>query len=265
MLPSSIAVVLPVYKKPHNLSHYEKEIINRVSKVLIEHKLHLAVPYSLAPLYESFTDFTVVSFDDYFFQDKNTYSSLLTSIPFYERFLEFKFLQIIQLDCWIFSDQLEHFASLGFDYIGAPWMEGGFQGKPKQKMWKVGNGGFSLRKTESFLQVLNEIKNGPKGKKVVFTNRFKGLFKFIKNSGFRNNLRHYLKKAPGEDIFWSIYVPEVFNIEDFKIADNQTAASYSFEVNPDFLFREVTQGQLPMGCHNWMNNNPFFWKEYINN
>jgi len=144
-------------------------------------------------------------------------------------------------------------------------MEGGFQGKPKQKMWKVGNGGFSLRKTESFLQVLNEIKNGPKGKKVVFTNRFKGLFKFIKNSGFRNNLRHYLKKAPGEDIFWSIYVPEVFNIEDFKIADNQTAASYSFEVNPDFLFREVTQGLLPMGCHNWMNNNPFFWKEYINN
>ena len=265
MFPSSIAVVLPVYKKPDNLSHYEKEIINRVSKVLIKHKLHLAVPYSIASHYESFTDYTVVSFDDYFFQDKNTYSSLLTNIPFYERFLEFKFLQIIQLDCWIFSDQLEHFASLGFDYIGAPWMEGGFQGKPKQKMWKVGNGGFSLRKTESFLQVLNEIKNGAKGKKVVFTNRFKGLFKFIKNSGFRNNLKHYLKKAPGEDIFWSIYVPEVFNSEDFKIADNQTAASYSFEVNPDFLFREVTQGLLPMECHNWMNNNPFFWKEYINN
>lgn len=262
-MSSSIAVILPVYKKPENLSHYEKRIINRVRKVLIEHKLHFAVPSSLASDYKSFSNFTVIPFDDYFFHNKNTYSSLLTSILFYERFSEFKFLQIIQLDCWIFSDQLQYFASLGFDYIGAPWMEGGFHGKPKQKMWKVGNGGFSLRRTKSFLEVLNEIRYGPKGKKVVFKNRFKGIFRIIKNLGFRNNLKHYIKKAPGEDIFWSIYVPEVYDKESFRIADNRTAASYSFEVNPDFLFRDVTQGQLPMGCHNWMNNNPDFWKKYI--
>ena len=259
------AVVIPQYKKPVDLSKDEVAFFNSTLKVLNQRKIYLIIPESLEKFWVGFVNIELITFSDSYFVNKFSYSKLLCKRIFYEAFTSFDFIQIAQTDCWVFEDKIDYFASLGFDYIGAPWMEGGFQGKPKQKMWKVGNGGFSLRKTESFLQVLNEIKNGPKGKKVVFTNRFKGLFKFIKNSGFRNNLRHYLKKAPGEDIFWSIYVPEVFNIEDFKIADNQTAASYSFEVNPDFLFREVTQGLLPMGCHNWMNNNPFFWKEYINN
>ncbi|MBH45180.1 MAG: hypothetical protein CMC93_01010 [Flavobacteriaceae bacterium] len=262
-LSSSISVAMPVYKRPESLTNSEKAIITRVEEILSYHHLYFVVPHRLVPYYEKFNDFTVVSFEDYFFQDKNTYSSLLTSIPFYERFSKFKFLQIIQLDCWIFNDQLELYSSLGFDYIGAPWMKGGFEGKPENKMWKVGNGGFSLRKVDSFLRVLKEIKHGPKGKTVVFKNRFKGILKSIKNTGFRNNLRHYLDNAPGEDIFWSVYVPQIFNNEDFKIADNHTAASYSFEVNPSYLFKEITKKRLPMGCHNWANNEPSFWDNHI--
>jgi hypothetical protein len=101
------------------------------------------------------------------------------------------------------------------------------------------------------------------GRATVFRNRHNKLLKVLKNRGFRNNLKHYLKEPPGEDIFWSIYIPKVFNSNAFKIADPTTAAHYSFEVHPDFLFQEITQGQLPMGCHNWVNNNPSFWKEYI--
>jgi hypothetical protein len=258
------AIVVPLYQEIPFLNRSEIKLISTISKVFPNRPIFLVIPKSLKNSWGTETSFNIEIFEDGFFHDKYSYSKLLCSKEFYNRFINFEFIQIIQQDCWVFDDKIDYFAGLGFDYIGAPWMVGGFEGKPEEKMWKVGNGGFSLRKTESFLQVLNEIKNGPKGKEVVFTDRLKGIFKFIKNLGFRNNLKHYLKKAPGEDIFWSIYVPEVFSNEDFKIADNQTAASYSFEVNPNFLFREVTQGQLPMGCHNWMNNNPSFWKEYIN-
>ena len=35
-----------------------------------------------------------------------------------------------------------------------------------------------------------------------------------------------------------------------------------FETLPEYLFQEVTEGNIPMGCHNWMNN-PDFWGKYI--
>ena len=169
----------------------------------------------------------------------------------------------MQTDCWVFQDNLEYFTSKGFDYIGAPWMVGGFEGEPQNKLWKVGNGGFSLRKVKTFSSILRQISCTGNGLLPVFKNRHRGLVKLLKNAGFRNNLRHYIKSPPGEDIFWCIYVPLIFNDNEFKIADLATAANYSFEVLPEFLFEEVTHGRLPMGCHNWMNNNPDFWKNYI--
>ena len=85
----------------------------------------------------------------------------------------------------------------------------------------------------------------------------------IKNWGIRNNLNHYIKEAPGEDIFWCTYVPKIFDQSEFKISDPVTAAHYAFEVLPRFLFEKVTNRKLPMGCHNWLNNNPSFWKDHI--
>jgi hypothetical protein len=155
--------------------------------------------------------------------------------------------------------------NLELDYIGAPWMKGGFEGNPQGKLWKVGNGGFSLRKVKTFLSILDKIEIEAEGKKPVFKNSNRGIRGVLKNFGIRNNLKHYIKSAPSEDIFWCIYVPQIFDDEKFKISDLETAAHYSFEVHPEFLFLKITRGKLPMGCHNWMNNNVDFWKEYIKN
>jgi hypothetical protein len=43
--------------------------------------------------------------------------------------------------------------STGYDYIGPPWIQG--PDLPWLKESGVGNGGFSLRKVESFLKLLN--------------------------------------------------------------------------------------------------------------
>ena len=178
-------------------------------------------------------------------------------------FADFDFLQIVQLDCWIFEDRLDEFMSLGLDYIGAPWMREGFSGKPNKELWKVGNGGFSLRRISSFLSIIDKIDESEKGSLPVFKDFGNSLLRQFRQKGFRNNLRHYIKKPPGEDIFWSHYIPKVFNESEFKIADPITGAHYSFEVLPEFLYNEITSKRLPMGCHAWRTHSPQFWKQFI--
>jgi len=258
-----VAVVIPIYKKKCDLSLEEKFLIRQLKKVFLTRQIILIVPESIKCEWIDDKNLSVLSFKNYYFTDKNTYSELLCSLSSYNRFKVFDYIQIVQTDCWVFEDRLEYFISKGFDYIGAPWMVGGFEGEPQNRLWKVGNGGFSLRKVKSFSSIINQIYSSKKGLLPVFKNRHRGLIKLIKNAGFRNNLRHYLKKTPGEDIFWCIYVPTIFNDSEFKIADLPTAAHYSFEVLPEFLFNEITKERLPMGCHNWLNNNPDFWKNYI--
>ena len=259
------AIVVPVYKELCKLSDSEINLLNLVSQIFSKREMFLAIPESIFKKWKRFKQFNFIPFQDDFFKDKFSYSNLLCRKNFYHSFNNFEYIQIVQTDCWIFEDNLDHFIDLGFDYIGAPWMKGGFEGKPQKKLWKVGNGGFSLRKVDTFLKILNSIENSPEGKFPVFKNLNKSLIGVLKNLGLRNNLKHYVKNAPGEDIFWSIYVPQIFKSDIFKIADTTTAAHYSFEVLPEFLFNKVTNKKLPMGCHNWMNNNQEFWKKFIQN
>lgn len=258
-----IAVVIPIYKKINDLCAEDKNLIIQIKKVFYRRSIFLVLPKSIEQNWIHEKSFTTISFDDCFFVDKNSYSKLLCNELFYKCFDDFDYIQIVQTDCWVFEDRLNHFSSKDFDYIGAPWMVGGFEGKPRNQLWKVGNGGFSLRKVKTFLSVLDEIENTKKGRKPVFHNLSSGALRFFKNIGVRNNLRHYLKKTPGEDIFWCIYIPHVFNQDEFKIADLNTASHYSFEVNPDYLYNKITDNQLPMGCHNWLLHNPNFWKKHI--
>jgi hypothetical protein len=259
-----IAIVIPIYKKKVDLSSEEKSLITQLKKVFEKRHIILIVPKSIECDWIDNDNFSIISFKNYYFTDKNSYSELLCSLFFYNCFRDFDYIQIVQTDCWVFEDRLDYFISKGFDYIGAPWMVGGFEGKPQNKLWKVGNGGFSLRKVKTFSSILRQISCTRKGLLPIFKNRHLGLFKLLKNAGFRNNLRHYLKKTPGEDIFWCIYVPHVFNNVEFKIADLCTASHYSFEVNPEYLYKQITHLQLPMGCHNWANNNSKFWLKHFN-
>ena len=251
-------IIIPIYAQPTEI---EKRLIKKCIDVFSSRVISFVSPVSF--YLNQFPDITHVHFDPSFFINKLSYSKLLCSREFYDAFADFDFIQIIQLDCYVFEDRLDEFMSMGFDYIGAPWMKNGFEGKPEPKLWKVGNGGFSLRRVRSFLSVIEKINETKKGVLPVFQDLSKGIIGKIKKRGIRNNLRHYIKNPPGEDIFWAHYVTKIFDQNEFKIADNTTAAHYSFEVLPQFLFDEITKGKLPMGCHNWINQNPEFWSSYI--
>jgi hypothetical protein len=62
---------------------------------------------------------------------------------------------IYQLDAWVFKDDLMKWCNKGYDYIGAPWFEDFGSYEKGKKLWRVGNGGFSLRKIKYFCKVLS--------------------------------------------------------------------------------------------------------------
>ena len=262
-LSSNVAIVVPIYKSFKLLDKLELNLFKQIKTVFSNREILIILPESLENDWNQNSGFKTVSFKNAYFKDKLSYSKLLCRKEFYESFSNFDYIQIIQTDCWIFNDNLDYFTNLDYDYFGAPWMEGGFEGYPEEKLWKTGNGGFSLRRISTFISILEQILSSQKGKMPVFKTIPNSPKDVIKNFGIRNNLKHYIKKAPGEDIFWCVYVPQIFNQSEFYIADTITAAHYAFEVLPRFLYDEITKGKLPMGCHNWQGNDPSFWKDYI--
>ena len=132
-------------------------------------------------------------------------------------FLIFVIFKLFRQIAGFFEDKLDYFSKLGLDYIGAPWMVDGFDGKPKEQLWKVGNGGFSLRKVKTFKSIIKQIESSPKGKVPVFKYKKITLKGIIKNFGFRNNLKHYINESPGEDIFGVFMCPMFSQQNNLKL------------------------------------------------
>lgn len=262
-MSTNAVIVIPIYNKYQSSNTSELKLFEKIKTVFTNREVFITLPKSLEKNWKKNSEFKTISFNDAYFKDKLSYSKLLCRKQFYESFSDYDYIQIIQTDCWVFEDKLDYFINLNFDYIGAPWLEGAFDGYPEEKLWKTGNGGFSLRRVSTFISILEQIENSQKGKMPVFKTEQKSLKSIIKNFGIRNNLKHYTKEPPGEDIFWCIYVSKIFKPFEFKIADPITAAHYAFEVFPRYLFEKITNGKLPMGSHNWKNNNPEFWSKYI--
>jgi len=77
------------------------------------------------------------------------YNKLLTQSKFYEHF-ESEYVLIFQTDSMLFPQSIFDISDfLGYDYVGAPWQWA-------EKKDGGGNGGLSLRKVESFLNILEK-------------------------------------------------------------------------------------------------------------
>lgn len=182
-------------------------------------------------------DAQIITFPDFYFKSLKGYNSLLLSEHFYVAFKEFDYVLLTQLDVWVFEDQLAHWTSLGYDYIGAPWLSE----PPKQKsinllpmgkwmLGKVGNGGFSLRKVSSHLRIAHNLK----------------WVSWIFNKN--------------EDFFWSIIVPLFY--KSFHIPVKEEAVFFAFELSPEKAY-EMTDHKLPFAVHAWEKHSPSFWKNFI--
>lgn len=255
-----VKVVIPIYKS--YFGELEEKSFLQCINVLKDYSIVLVQPEGLDNSYitNKYSNVAVESFSKRYFENILGYNELLLSAPFYERFLDSEFILIYQLDAFVFRDDLKEWCGKGYDYIGAPWIATPqntigikvfniiadlFKSKKKKErkqiFYKVGNGGFSLRKNFSHYTIAKEQES------------------FI--SEFLNAKEKEIYAI--EDVFWSIKVPELY--KEFKIPDYMEALHFAIDRKPHIAFKLINN-QLPFGCHGI--NKPKvidFWKPILNN
>lgn len=223
-------VVIPVYKA--NPVFFEQASIIQCVRILGQkYDIYLVAPFGLdlkeykklCPWFK----FKEKRLSKEFFEGIESYNQLCKRWEFYNTFSEYQYMLVYQPDCWIFDDNLEYFMSLGYDYIGAPWFEIDTVLNTAQAT-KCGNGGFSLRKIDKFIEVCKNHEGEADTENIP------------------------------EDVFFSNNCSEELNISPVGVG-----CEFSFEVGPSVLFK-ANGNKLAMGCHKpFLFEFNTFWKNYI--
>ena len=165
-----------------------------------------------------------------------------------------EYLLICHTDAWIFRDELADWCRRGYDCVAAPWVRRKVYDLPILKQYlrwrlrraeragrmirqslygKIGNGGLSLRRVESFRAACEKY-----GDEIE---RFCSMGNHLGN----------------EDVFWAV-VPE-----GFRYPSQEEALRFAFDTNPRYCYR-LCGSRLPMGCHSWSKPRMWrFWQQII--
>jgi len=256
-----VAIVIPFYKS--DITYGESISIKYLNKFLGEFDKLLVLPTSLKVSFE-IPKVKIVNFSDEYFTSVSKYSELLTSKIFYEKFSNYEYILIYQLDAIVFSDQLMSWCNKGYDYIGSPLFNSkiGQLTKPKNSFITGCNGGFSLRKVSKFIEIIDitereakRFSNNPNLRKLWFL-----------HAVLTGKSQGKWLKAPAhcypfnEDGFWSFEAPKY--LSDYKVASQNDALKFGFEKFPEKCFN-LNDKKLPFGAHAWERYNKKFWKKYL--
>ena len=267
-----VSVVIPIYKK--ELNDFEYTSLRQCCKLLKHYSLVLVCPDNLdtsnyEKVFNAFELETIKErFSDDFFTGIAAYNRLLLSKEFYQRFINSTYILIYQLDAYVFRDELKMWCEKSYDYIGAPLV-----GLYEEKVYhsamslRVGNGGFSLRRVQTYLDFFNADKNVFNVKQIVkrisfwkkpYTRIFVLIFMFF---GWRNKPKSLaLRWKYNEDDFWS----GLLENSQYKLnkPNPDEALAFAFERFPSAMYQHTKH--LPFGCHAWEKYEyDEFWVEYI--
>lgn len=217
---TKVKIVIPIYHI--KLTSNEMISLLQCKKILNKYPICIIKPANMVLQIEEIQGMEIKEFDEVWFQSIQSYSLLMLAEQFYQQFCDCEYILIYQLDAFVFRDELQAFCSLGYDYIGAPWLYGSFAYMDGMgKYYYVGNGGLSLRKVKSCLEVLKEFQ---------------------------------MKDIVNEDIFWASREEK-----NFRIAPIDIALQFAFETNVKVCF-EKNQRKLPFGCHAWQKYDFSFYR-----
>jgi hypothetical protein len=243
-------IVIPIYKL--FLNRFEIVSLKRCLSILKKHTIifvtyeDLDVSFYLNMLSKAKVGFCFEYFEKKYFENLETYNQLMTSLEFYERFSQYDYMLIYQLDAYVFRDDLDFWCEKDYTYIGAPLPSGIILSKKKRYLNDFKseldinmffNGGFSLRKISSFINIIKS----------------------------KNELiKEFLKKRWYEDVIFSILF---YNSNVANSPTLQLSMKFSFECNPSELYIK-NERKLPMGCHAWYRNDGgiydnMFWFKHI--
>lgn len=249
-----VCVCVPIYLTTPN----EDDVVSldQLFNVLGKHPIKFIAPEDLMldSYFERYPidEGNIMRFPSHYFEGPESYSELLLTVDFYERFNEFKYILIYQTDAYVFKDDLLKWANMRYDYIGAPWYGAYFPNSLEFRkglpIWRsnlrirkilkepdriVGNGGFSLRNVKSI------IKN----------------LKLYKRHLNKWHCREY------EDTFFSIALPNLNPF--FKIPSEEVARRFSLELKARDMIEKM--GELPFGAHAWKKHDAELYDYYMIN
>lgn len=251
-----IATVTPVYRNA--LTPDEQISLRHLRHFLAEYDNIIVAPNGLDV---DLAGFAIRRFGRRYFQSATTYNRLLLSKKFYEAFSDYDYILIYQLDCLVFSSNLDFWCNLGWDYIGAPWLKDFVSVHPADDdLYSVGNGGFSLRCVSSCLNVLRTCWRRKRTEPSEPPSTLSFPHRWLSEMAGRSLWWHLRRRTANEDGFWS-WDAHLFQ-PDFRVAPVDVGRSFSFEMDPAFCF-EKNKRRLPFGCHAWPKYDRTFWEPHL--
>jgi hypothetical protein len=213
-------------------------------------------------------------FDKSYFSSTESYNALCLSTGFYERFSNYKYMLICQLDVWIFRDEVIEWCSKGYDYIGAPIYYPYNESRYTKIFRAIGNGGLCLRRIKYCLEIVSSDPHKLLLKPTALFKMYWNLFLYdetyksswikrfsifpiliAKIFGFRNSFHYFASCHLNEDLLLGTWAEQSWQ-HTANLPDEITAAHFSIEVNADMLLKRMN-GKCPMGVHAYEKwNNP---------
>lgn len=274
-------VVIPLYKD--YLNTYEWISLRQTLSILRSYSISLVIPKSLkkniATNIISSQDFPYIDqlkthfIDDKWLNSVGSYNHLLLQSFFYEYYQEYTHILIVQLDAYVFRDELLYWCSQPWDYIGAPIYP---HGTPygEEYCQCIGVGGFSLRKIDSFLKAFKanptlfrwqHLKERLQpfnfyGKLHILLQYFRFLLTFDNRLIQKNNQLHNLAGI-NEDVVFGKYLP--IACPWFRVPPYNVARAFSIDRH---VIKDLSiLGGTPFGTHAWWTNleNLNAWHPFI--
>ena len=267
MSDKNVCIVVPFHKS--TLNNYEKKSLKTIIKHFDKEKKYL-VSYIENPI--KINGFERINLNKNYFLNIKTYNSLCLSKKFYEQFKSYQYILLCQLDVLVLKNNLREFIDFNLSYIGAPSGKKHPLDRKRKKLWGrryFCNGGFSLRKVNDFLQVLNSEKiNFPINYYCLYEANKSGYIKF-----FHLYLRTFFSKTKRkgqffaenfylhEDSFWT-YFANLF-YKDYKLPTIDQSNNFCFDGEQNFFYKKNNM-KLPMALHGHFDYINFLRKFNIN-
>ncbi|MDR2684092.1 MAG: hypothetical protein LBB53_01765 [Prevotellaceae bacterium] len=275
----NIRILIPVYKKTllpeeaHSLKQCFTILNDYLINIVTYKELNIDAYLSIAGEMDVSIEFEY--FDKSYFKNVESYSRMLESREFYLRFKGDDYILIYQIDAFVFKDELIDWCAKGFDYIGAPWFAQYGLHENGNALYKVGNGGVSLRKVNAFLErfdkkmplsifpfYVKQIRKRKLCRMCIKTLKL-GILLLFTHKTVEYCIEHLTDELIPEDCFWTDGLS--YTKLAFKVPDVVTAAQFCFEKSPSYLYR-LTGEKLPFACHAYTKYEyETFWKKHISN
>ena len=233
-MKNTFIIVIPIYNETPK--SYENIALTQLGNIIKNKHYNVCAIYPIGMCTDNYNQYNYITewkpTNGYYFKNTETYSQLLLSQFFYDRFADYDMMYIFQTDVYIFKDDFQKYANYNFDYIGAPIIG-------KDSDWKhvpqVGNGGFSLRKISTFQDMLD-----------VNTLHAMGINEVI------------LNEQKYEDLFICDTLKYKY---DLNMPTVQDAFKFAWDRNVEYIYNNITK-ELPMAAH-WFNHQLYFWEKII--